>query len=354
MRKPLMATLAVLVTVAVAGSGIAFASSSTRHHPHRHPHPHPTPSPTASPTASPMPSPTVSASPTPSQSTSTPPAKPPNGGPCALPGYPNETCTGVPAGTALTTVNGDVVISTPNAVIDREDIRGCVNVRAPGVTIRRSKVSCRNSIVIASFDGVYTGTGLLIEDTEVSCLGTSGTGVGDTNFTASRVGIHDCENGFDIDQDATVEDSYIHNLYNSAESHTDGIQFAQGHYQIVNGKYARDASGKPVLLHDAANITVRHNTIYSYNTTDHQDGTSAIISNRGSDTNVLIEDNLLAGGAYTLYCDGGTGVNYRVLNNHFTTAFHPKVGVYGATTDCADETYSGNVVQETGQVVPGD
>src|SRR6266571_1701494 len=138
MRKPLMATLAVLVTVAVAGSGIAFASSSTRHHPHRHPHPHPTPSP-----------------------------------------------------------------------------------------------------------------------------------------TASRVGIHDCENGFDIDQDATVEDSYIHNLYNSAESHTDGIQFAQGHYQIVNGKYARDASGKPVLLHDAANITVRHNTIYSYNTTDHQDGTSA-------------------------------------------------------------------------------
>ena len=43
--------------------------------------------------------------------------------------------------------------------------------------------------------------------------------------------IHGCENGLDIDQNITVEDSYIHDLYNGAEAHTDGIQFASGHFE---------------------------------------------------------------------------------------------------------------------------
>jgi hypothetical protein len=60
----------------------------------------------------------------------------------------------------------------------------------------------------------------------------------------------------------------------------------------------------------------------------------------------------LAGGAYTLYCDqGATGINYRVINNHFSNAFHAKVGTYGAATDCAGETSSGNVIHETGQAI---
>jgi hypothetical protein len=322
----LLVAVAVVVTVAVTGSGIALAGTSGRHarprpaktgHQRVVPHTAPTPSGAAA---------------------------------CALPGYPDASCTGVPAGTNLTVVTGDVTISTPNTVVDGEDIRGCVTVRAPGVVIRRSKVSCPESEVIVSADGEYTGAGLLIEDTEIDCQSTRGTAVGDTNFTARRVDIHDCENGFDLDQNATIEDSYIHNLYNSEESHTDGIQFAGGHYQIVDGRYVRDANGQFVVVDNAANLTIRHNTIYDYNTTDHQDGTSAIISNHGSDTDVLIEANLLAGGAFTLYCDqGARGVNYRVVDNHFSTAFHPKVAAYGPSTDCSDETQSGNVYHESGE-----
>jgi hypothetical protein len=248
-----------------------------------------------------------------------------------------------------------MVIGTPNTVVDGKDIRGCVTVKAPGVVIRRSKVSCRSSYTIASSDGAYNGTGLVVEDTEIDCQSTSGTAIGDTNFTATRVNIHDCENGGDVDQNVTIEDSYIHNLYNSAQSHTDGIQFAGGHYQIIDGKYVRDSHGNPVVLSNSANVTIRHNTIYSYNTSDHQDGTSAIISNHGSDTNVLIESNLLAGGAYTLYCDqGATGINYRIINNHFSRAFHLTVGAYGAMTACSDETSSGNVIHETGQLAARD
>src|SRR2546423_14903369 len=48
---------------------------------------------------------------------------------------------------------------------------------------------------------------------------------------------------------------------------------------------------------------ITHNTVDAYNPTDQPDATSAIISNHGSDTNILIEANLLAGGGHTVYFD---------------------------------------------------
>jgi len=244
-------------------------------------------------------------------------------------GWPDATTTGVPPGTVLTVVNGDLTIDTPNTVIDGKDIRGCVEVRAPGVVIRRSRVSCPSFITVASFGGAYTGTGLVVEDTEIDCRNTNGTAVGDTNFTVRRANIHGCENGFDVDGSVTIEDSFIHDLFNSAEAHTDGIQITP-------------------VGHD---IAIRHNTIYS------NSGTSAIITPRvsaGVVSNVLVEDNLLAGGAFTLYCpQDGAGIDYRVLDNHFSTIFFPTVGAFGPWTDCQDEAeVRGNVFHETGQPVP--
>jgi hypothetical protein len=235
----------------------------------------------------------------------------------------------VPAGTSLTVVNGDLTIKTANTVIDGRDIRGCVTVQAPGVVIRNSKVSCPNFIVISSFGGAYTGDGLLVEDSEIDCQNTGGTAMGDTNFSVRRVNIHGCENGFDLDGANSIEDSYIHDLYQSAEAHTDGAQITP-------------------VGHD---ITIRHNRIYS------NDGTSAIISpnvSSGVLSNVLIEKNLMAGGAYTLYCQqAGAGNACRVIDNHFSTIFYPKVGAYGPWTDCEDESeVRGNVYHETGRAVP--
>lgn len=58
----------------------------------------------------------------------------------------------------------------------------------------------------------------------------------------------------------------------------------------------------------------------------------------------------MAGGAYTLYCDrDATGTSYRVIDNHFTARFKSTVGFYGISTDCSDETQSGNVIHETGR-----
>jgi hypothetical protein len=254
---------------------------------------------------------------------------------CPLPDYPNASCTGVPAGTNLVPYTGSSTISTANAVIEGKTL-GCIQVTAPGVVIRDSRISCRNpgSVVVASFDGDYSGTPLLLEDVEIDCQNGPGTAVGDALVTVRRANIHGCENGFDLNQNVTVEDSYVHDMWNSSASHTDGIQLA-GH--LVGSGYVAGA----------LNITIRHNTIYGVGA-DGSLGTSAIIANRSGDVNVLIQDNLLAGGAYTLYCDAGTASQFRVIGNHFSRRFSSAVGAYGPSDGCANDTQSGNVYHESG------
>ena len=106
----------------------------------------------------------------------------------------------------------------------------------------------------------YAGTPLLIEDSEIDCQNTSGTAIGEANVTARRLNIHGCENGFNISQNVTVEDSYIHDMYNSAEAHTDGIQFATGHFvngQLVSGRPQHDDPPQHDLR-DGRRRVVRH------------------------------------------------------------------------------------------------
>jgi Bacterial TSP3 repeat len=252
------------------------------------------------------------------------------------PGFPREGTTGVPPGTALSKYSGPSTITRAHTVISGKMI-GCIQVQAPGVVIRNSKISC-NGLAVATFDGEYSGTPLLIEDTEIDCQNAPGShGIGDANVTVRRVEITACENGLDINQNVIVEDSYIHNLYNGGDSHMDGLQLA-GHW---NGSSFVDG---------ALNVTIRHNTIYGMGDGDTTFGTSAIFTIRPGNTNILIEDNLLAGGAFTIYCQQGSrGTNYRVLNNHFSRKYKATIGYYGSATDCSDETQSGNVIHETGK-----
>jgi len=245
-------------------------------------------------------------------------------------GFPDASNTGVPAGTKLSAYSGANTISAANAVIDGKTLSGQITVDAPGVVIRNSKI---NGTVHVDDD---SDNSLLLENVEIDCGG-GNTGVGEANVTVRRANIHGCENGFDMNQNFDVRDSYIHGLV--LGGHEDGMQFAYGHYE--NGQ----------IVSASRNLTIMHNTIFG--TSDSGGfGTSAIISNKGGDTNVLIQNNLMAGGAYTIYCEqGAKGTNYRVLDNHFTTRFKSSVGYYGISTDCGDETQSGNVIEETGQPV---
>lgn len=260
--------------------------------------------------------------------------------PVVTTGFPDSSNTGVPAGTTLTAYTGPSNITTPNTVIDSKTI-GCIQVSASGVVIRNSRITCASGAAVYVDDRSFTDTAtpLLLEDVEINCQNSNTTGVGEADVTVRRANIHGCENGFDINQNMLIEDSYIHDLYNGGGAHMDGAQLASGHW---NG------SSYPCC---ALNVTIRHNTIYAVDPAG-AFGTSAIISNSGGDVNVLIEHNLMAGGAFTLYCEQhAKGTNYRVIDNHFSTRFKSTVGFFGPSTDCSDEVQSGNVIHETGQPI---
>ncbi len=221
-------------------------------------------------------------------------------------GFPDGTNTGVPTGTKLAVREGNQKITAAGTVIDGQDIRGCVEIAAPDVTIRRSRIACRDFFVVASFAERYAGGRALVQDVEIDCQNSDGTGIGSYGLTAVRVNIHGCENGLDIDNTITVRDSYIHDLYSTAENHADGIQ-----------------------LNPGAQITITHNTISAAT------GTSAIHTPRSGNSDVLVSGNLMSGGAYTLYCPQDSSTNFRVIGNRFSTLVSPKGGAYGPWAYCA-------------------
>jgi hypothetical protein len=242
-----------------------------------------------------------------------PPPPPPTG-------YPNATNTGVPVGTALNPRTGNLTVSANNTVVDAITMTGCITVTGYGVTIKNSRVGC--VVVDGGPASNPANPRLTIQDTEIVCpLGSWNTGFRFDNTLLLRVNIHGCENGMDIGNNVTLQDSFIHDLAPGATFHNDGIQ------------------GVP------NNSTIEHNTIYGIDT-------SAIGFNSDAGANnVLINNNLLAGGGWTLYCPKGSHPTFRVTNNHFSTIFYPKVGAYGTDTDCAGEIMSGNVIHETGAPV---
>ena len=267
---------------------------------------------------------------------------------CPLPRYPDATCTGVPAGTALTVVNGDLTVSTDGATISGKDVHGCINVMAVGVTVKDSRAQC---ITDTNSDRARDPANprLTIEDSEVACPNVDGsTGIGDRNVNVYRVNIHSCENGFDMDSDATIMDSYIHDLHQSVVAHTDGLQSAVG-----------------------SNLIIEHNTVYgdtlgacgvpSGHTSD-CGGTSALNVNNNAagphTTNLIISYNLLAGGAYSLYCPIPAMTNVQIIGNHFSRMFYPTGGAFGTSTSCATDggssrvsVWSGNVWNDTGAAI---
>jgi hypothetical protein len=158
---------------------------------------------------------------------------------------PSVSTTGVPLGTSLKTVWGDITITKPGTVLDSLDIHGFVKVRAASVTIRRS-------IIRGSGPG-HTDTGLvdvnsaaanhvLIEDCDLTHGFPSVwvDGVIGHDYTALRNNVHNVVDGFGVynannksaDLNVTIEGNYVHDLNYMApdpetsdnHTHNDGVQ----------------------------------------------------------------------------------------------------------------------------------
>jgi len=193
-------------------------------------------------------------------------------------GFPTAATTGVPTGTQLTVINGDLHATTD---VDAVHVTGMIFIEADGVKITRSKVD--QSVVNDS------GKTFSISDSDIGPDDCSNTGrdlpigIGYSNYVATHVHLHGHEDGFRAGgPNIVIKDSYVLICSPATINDSDGVQ-----------DYP-----------NTQNIVIDHNTFDM----NHAQGFTAPISvhsdpKNGGSSNVTITNNLLAGvhdSTYTL------------------------------------------------------
>jgi hypothetical protein len=269
----------------------------------------PTPPPSAAPTSKPSSQPHATSSPRPGVAAAPAPAPAP---PPAVGGKPGPSNTGVPAGVTLTPATG-LTVTTPNQVLDGLDIRGAVNIDAPGVQIRNSRITGGDYYGILVESGSVTVT-----DTEISGFENAIAGDG---WTAVRVNIHSVTgDGVKLGSDVTLQSSWIHDLTPGPGAHADGAQMQDGVTNLV-------VAGNTIDPGDAANSALFLSPDLGPST----------------DGPVTVTGNWLDGGGFTLFCVEGSGGAYVVRNIAITNNRFGSSSGYGPVRITVPVTFMGNV-----------
>lgn len=270
-------------------------------------------------------------------------------------GYPDGTNTGLPSGTILKAVPGQVS-SGPgwhyNAFLHYVEVNGKgailsslyipynLDISASGVTIKDSHIVTSGSFGIS----LRHAAGAVIEDSIISgrdaTIGRLDAGImdiyGDSTglliqnnnilYTRTAVLVHT----------GTVSGNYIHAFGYLLGDHTNGV-FDPG---------------------STAPLTIYNNTILDGH--GQTDAISLDSSARGRPVaNKIVMGNLLAGGSYTLY--GGASLsnltsNILIVDNRFSPVYYPRCGQYGpaAYFDLrgTGNVWDGNIWDNSGQTVP--
>ena len=266
-------------------------------------------------------------------------------------GYPGSSNTGVPAGTALKAVPGQVS-SGPGW---HYDSRGWVEVTGNGATLTGLNipynVDVQASNVTLNDDNITTaGTfGVSLRHTagatiENSTINGANTGAGRVNAAVSDVygdstgtlvknnNISDFRIGVQLPA-GTIAGNYVHDPGYINGDHTDGIM----------------AGGSTTPA------TITGNTVFI--TLGQTCAVTIDASSTGQEVaNQTVTGNFLSGGAYALYAGAGNNdhtANIHITGNRFGQQYFAKSGQYGAdayyTPTDPGNTWTGNVWDTTGQ-----
>jgi hypothetical protein len=267
-------------------------------------------------------------------------------------GYPDATNSGVPAGTALTTVSS--VTLSAGQTLEGKTVTNGVRVTGANVTIRNSVIKTPSggsgSTAIELGNGA---TNFTIEHSEVTGNGSK------TNAPESNVWNHYNNAGF------RVIGSYLHGVPDNIEG---GVAEVRDSFIAVDAEYPGAHSEDIYLC--GADANVQHSTLYN-----ESDETSLIFGDGicGKGNAVTVENSLLAGGGYMLQPNSkGVSAPVRIINNRvgrcLTTAhqdsgggyecasgkdangFWPRGGHYGLDTELGSSAvWSGNVWDDNSQ-----
>ncbi|MFZ3474669.1 hypothetical protein ACODT4_37200 [Streptomyces sp. 2.9] len=311
------------------------------------------PEPSADPSASVGPSPSETAPPSPS---ATPPpagsAPPSPAAPActsASPGacgFPDARTTGPRIGLERHDT-GNMSVKTDGMVIKGWDIKGSLDVYANDVTIIDSKITSANWWGVNLRPGFK---GLRVLHTTITAIPGKGPDNGGVNYAVSNMGESSIEvgwcnisvfgNALSMGQ-GNLHDNFVHDIaafrnLGGEWQHTDAVISGGG---------------------NKGRLTIRHNTLLNAVPVDR--GASAalgLFADTGVVSNVIVDRNWLAGGAYALYGGGPGATGIQVTDNVFSTQYHPNSGTYGAVAAWnaggAGNVWSGNRTSDGRPVVP--
>ncbi len=253
--------------------------------------------------------------PTPSRSARSTPTTSPPTGPVSVPkpsgDHPNAATTGVPPGTKLTDLgHGDYEVRQNGARLNAVHISGDLLIIAFNVVITNSQID--GQVLDEYADRHYSFT---ISDSTVGPTSGCQTlpGVGEANFTATRVHIRGHGDGFRASGDnINIQDSYV-KLCSNPGDHSDGIQ------TYITGK----------------GLVLNHTTI---DQRDAHDVTAPVFITDPGAVDVTVTNNLVMGGTYSIQVKNAKGtviVKNNDLVNH-TWEYGP------VEADCGSIQWSGN------------
>jgi Right handed beta helix region len=210
---------------------------------------------------------------------------------------PTAETTGVPGGVNLRP-SGSLKITHAGAVVEGLDVTGTIVIDAPDVTIRNTRIRATGSM------GVKVESGsLLIEDSEIiGMTDDCAQGVAWGDYVAARIDVSGCQDGLKGNGNVAVYDSYIHDLRPTPSSHNDGFQSTGGsditiEGNTICGQFRDSVSAVKLTPEEQAidNVVIRNNVLRGGNFTLYMDSKPNTF---GVVTNALVEDNTIVAGSY--------------------------------------------------------
>jgi len=273
-------------------------------------------------------------------------------------GFPDTTNTGTngtlyAVGSGPTTNTGSGwSVSGQTINVSAKGVLKNVNTGGKIVSVNGANATVDNVKIVAAATGVagvslHGANNALIENTTIagtnSGSGRMFAGIKDyesgatysANTTLKANNIYYTSTGIQVDH-GMVEDNYIHNMGMISGDH-------------ING-FTSNGGGDDALL------TIQHNTIFNQIA---QTDAISLFEDFAVQQNRVINDNLVAGGGYTIYGgqnSGGPAIkNIHITNNHFSKMYWSTYGYYGYiaafTTSGTNNTWSGNVDDTTGVTI---
>lgn len=274
-------------------------------------------------------------------------------------GFADTTNTGVPPGTALKSAStgpgvdtgsgwtytaGGIQTTTRGAVIRDVSCRCGVDVTTPSVTIEDSdfEVSGLNSYPIQ----LRHASGVVIDHNDLHGAGAAepngcDSGIRDIygdsqNITVENNNVWYCADPMNIiENGGLIQQNYFHDLAPSTvDNHYQDVQLEPG---------------------DGQRLTIQDNTFLNQNSQ-----TAAIIlsdDGGGTETNRVINHNLLAGGGYAFYAAGHANFPSRKIiftNNSISRVYYRSGGYWGPVaywTPGGGNVWAGNIWDNTGKSV---